>query len=121
MKRILYAYVGILGLAIVATGAVAKDFACLMEGSAGTMRVKDCIHTNELSETELKKMCDGLSKTAEALGATAAKITYLSSCPAGYQASCKGLFGKPITAYYYEHDPLIDLPNGCVMLGGAFK
>jgi hypothetical protein len=82
--------------------------ACLLEGSitllGTTSEIKDCAQNDgRLSIAQLQQYCQSLSDIGAQLGATPAKITYLSACPTEPQGSCTGGAVLPagITAYYY--------------------
>jgi hypothetical protein len=107
--------------------AHAQDKACLMEGSFTFMKqkldIKDCLENNGVPQEQFLQTCKGISSAAESLGAPPAKITYLPSCPAPAQASCKGFFGSAMTSYYYKRDAqlLETSKQGCVAQGGKWS
>ena len=113
-------------LAIMVSPAFAENSACLMEGSftmlGQTTQIKDCMESGDVAQEQFVETCEGISNAAVAFGAEPAKITYLAACPAGAQGSCKGLFGSPMTAYYYKRDAetLADTKKGCVAQGGEW-
>ena len=113
-------------LAIMVSPAFAENSACLMEGSftmlGQTTQIKDCMESGDVAQEQIVETCEGISNAAVAFGAEPAKITYLAACPSGAQGSCKGLFGSPMTAYYYKRDAetLADTKKGCVAQGGEW-
>ena len=115
-------------LSIVLSGsACAQDKACLLEGSltigAQTTEIKDCLQNDGVPQAQFVKTCTGLGEFAKATGGPSAKITYLAACPAKSQASCIGLFGKPMTSYYYKRDAatLADSKSSCKAQGGRWQ
>ena len=113
-------------LSIMVAPAFAEDRACLMEGSftmlGQTTEIKDCMDSGGVAKEQFVEACEGISNAAVAFGAEPARITYLAACPDGAQGSCKGLFGSPMTAYYYKRDAetLADTKNGWVAQGGEW-
>lgn len=106
--------------------AFAENSACLMEGSftilGQTTEIKDCMENGGVAQEQFVEICEGISSSAVAFGAEPAKIQYLAACPDGAQASCKGLFGSSMTAYYYKRDAetLADTKKSCVAQGGEW-
>lgn len=113
-------------LVIMISPALAEENACLMEGSftmlGQTTEIKDCMESGGVAKEKFVEACEGISNAAVAFGAEPARITYLAACPGGAQGSCKGLFGSPMTAFYYKRDAetLADSKKGCVAQGGEW-
>lgn len=105
----------------------AADKACLLEGSFTMMGVttdiKDCLMNTGVAQDMFIENCKGMAAAGAAFGAAPAKVTYLGACPAGQQAACEGLFGAPMTAYYYKRDAqsLADTRQGCLAAGGTWR
>jgi ABC-type phosphate transport system substrate-binding protein len=103
--------------------------ACLLEGSltllGTTTEIKDCAQNDgALPAAQLQQYCESLSEVGVKLGTTPAKITYMSACPSGQQATCTGAktFIPPgITAYYYKRDDLTGVKASCESSGGVWK
>lgn len=88
-----------------------------------TIRSRDCVQpTGASSDTELKKICEGLANTSAQMGGKAGQITYMKACPLPSQGSCKQLFGLAFDGYYYERsaEDLAGLPDGCTQGGGSW-
>lgn len=107
--------------------AFAQDKACLLEGSftmlGQTIEIKDCMQNNGVPQEQFVEICTGISSATTAMGGPPATITWLGSCPASPQGVCEGLFGAPVSAYYYkrEVESLDDVKQGCVDQGGSWR
>jgi len=105
----------------------AQTQACLLEGnmSLGGKRIeiRDCLQAVGIPAAQFKEMCGGISQSAAAMGGSPAKITYMGSCPAAAQGVCEGMFGGPMTGYYYRRDAaaLSDTRQSCAASGGKWK
>ena len=126
MIQFIRSFVVASSLVMMISPALAEENACLMEGSftmlGQTTEIKDCMESGGVAKAQFVEACEGISNAAVAFGAEPARITYLAACPAGAQGSCKGLFGSPMTAYYYKRDAetLADTKKGCVAQGGEW-
>jgi hypothetical protein len=107
--------------------AQASDRACLLEGSftlmGKTVPIKDCMLNQGMPAAQFVQNGQGVSRSAAALGAQPAKITYLAACPAAARGSCESLFGEPLTGYYYARDAqaLKDTEASCRAGGCTWK
>ncbi len=119
--------VGIVALGCLPALAMAKDKACLLEGSFTLMgqkiEAKDCMLNTGAPQQHFIESCKGLAEAGKAFGAPAAKLTWLSACPAKSQGICEGLLGAPMNVYYYKKDAqaLADTQRACVSQGGKWK
>lgn len=104
----------------------AEDSACLLEGKATIMEqsldIKDCLMNNGVSEEKFKGVCDGLIKMLAPMGGDV-KINYMKACPSPAQGACVGLFGQPMTSYYYKRDAelMADTKKACLAQGGKWE
>lgn len=111
----------------VSNGVMAENKACLLEGSITLMgvttEIKDCMENNGIPKENFLETCEGIAGAAAAMGAPPAKVSYLAACPKGALGACEGLFGAPLTAYYYKKDAqeLADTKQGCLAQGGEWK
>ena len=107
--------------------AFAQQKACLMEGSISfggqKTDIKDCLQNNGVPQAQFTELCSSLAQMGAALGGSPAKITYMAACPSQSQGSCEGVFGGPMTSYYYKRDAktLPDVKVGCNAQGGKWK
>ncbi|RZJ11504.1 MAG: hypothetical protein EOP39_06060 [Rubrivivax sp.] len=108
--------------------AQAADKACLVEGSFTlgneSTPTRGCTENTGLPPAAFKEMCEGGVKMASGLpGAKPAKLTYSAACPAKAQGVCHGLFGQPLSGYYYDLDAewLARTRKVCEAKGGKFK
>ena len=108
--------------------SVAKDSACLIEGSfkimGKTISSKDCVQSDpKESEATFKASCKKLADSAKMFGGKAGNITYMATCPTPSQGICAGFARGTRDAYYYARSPsdLKNLPSSCSMSGGRWK
>lgn len=100
--------------------------ACLLEAKGSMMGIpldiKDCIQNAGLSEENFKAQCEGMSQAAVAMGGPAAKITYLASCPAPFQAKCDNTKTAKTIYFYYKRaaDEAASLQSGCELMQGTY-
>jgi hypothetical protein len=108
-------------------GAFAQERACLIEGSMNVLGkridIRDCLQNDGIPKEQFLENCKGIAGAAAAMGAPPSKITYLAACPAAAQASCKGLLGAPLSAFYYKQDAeaLADAKKSCLGEGGKWS
>ena len=114
--------------ALVSQPSVAKDSACLIEGSfkimGKTINSKDCVQSDPSeSEATFKSSCKKLADSAKIFGGKAGNITYLATCPTPSQGICAGFARGTRDAYYYARSPsdLKNLPSSCSKSGGRWK
>ncbi|MGE5486171.1 MAG: hypothetical protein ACM3PQ_00045 [Methanosarcina sp.] len=106
--------------------AHAAGNACLLEGNfkfAGkTTEIKDCLQNAGVRQEELIDACKSIATMGAAFGAPP-KVTYVNSCPAGFQAVCEGMWGHPLHSYYYKRDAkdLADAKSSCLAQGGKWR
>lgn len=107
--------------------ATAATHACMIAGEftlmGKTIRSRDCVQTTAASsETDLKRVCEGLAQTSAQMGGKAGEVTYMDACPSPSQGSCKTLFDGKFDGFYYERtaEDLADLPASCRMGGGTW-
>ncbi|MCF7751582.1 hypothetical protein KQ945_12560 [Bacillus subtilis subsp. subtilis] len=107
---------------------VPQTQACIIAGEFNvlgkTIRSRDCVQsTGTSSDTELKKICEGLANTSAQMGGTAGQVTYMKACPSPSQGSCKRLFGLAFDGYYYARsaEDLAGLPDSCTQGGGSWS
>ncbi|MGO3743098.1 hypothetical protein [Kerstersia sp.] len=127
MKTLLLAASGLACL-LTAAPALAKDTACMIEGSFNlmgqTIKSRDCMQADPAErEAAFKSSCEQLANTSAAMGGAAGKITYMAQCTTPAQGVCHGLAGTQRDAYYYERnaDDLAALPASCAQLGGRWS
>ena len=100
--------------------------ACLLEAKGSMMGIpldiKDCVQNAGLSEENFKAQCEGMSQAVVAMGGPAAKITYLASCPAPFQAKCDNTKSAKTIYFYYKRaaDEAASLQSGCELMQGTY-
>ena len=115
-------------VALFSQPSVAKDSACLIEGSfkimGKTIYSKDCVQSDPSeSEATFKSSCKKLADSAKIFGGKAGNVTYMATCPTPSQGICVGFAGGTRDAYYYARSPsdLKNLPSSCSKSGGRWK
>lgn len=99
--------------------------ACLLEGKLSfggeTTEIMDCMHNRGVPTDQFKQTCEGLAQLGAAFGAPP-KLTFMESCPKGWQGACNGLFGQPVEAFYYKRtaQDIADTENGCKLQQGKW-
>jgi hypothetical protein len=123
--RTLLSTVQLTALLLVANTALANE-ACLLETNATfmgvTLDVKDCIENSGMTPKDHEAMCEGMSQAVVSMGGPAAKITYLPSCPAPFQAKCDNTKAAKSIFFYYKRaaDEAASLKQGCDMMQGTY-
>lgn len=102
-------------LSLVVSGTAAAKNACLVESAFMGEKIKDCTETSlPVPAAEYKSQCTQNAEALRSMGGTAT-ATVLPACPAKAQASCDGLLGQKVSAYYYARSAksLADAKKGC--------
>lgn len=127
MKTLLLA-ASSLACLLTATPVLAKDTACMIEGSFNlmgqTIKSRDCMQADPAeNEASFKSSCEQLASTSAAMGGSAGKVSYMEQCISPAQGICHGLAGSKRDAYYYERsaEDLAGLPASCAQLGGRWS
>jgi hypothetical protein len=100
--------------------------ACLLETNADFMGVKldikDCIQNVGMATGDFKAQCEGLSQAVVSMGGPAATITYLSSCPAPFQAKCDNSNTAKTIYFYYKRsaDEAAGIQSSCELIQGTY-
>ena len=109
-------------LAFALSGTAAAQNACLVESNLMGEKIKDCTETSlPVSVAEFKSQCLQNAEALKSMGGTAT-ATVLPACPAKAQASCEGLLGRKVSAYYYARSAqsLADAKKGCLAQRGKW-
>ncbi len=127
MRHYLFAAVVMAG-ALFAAQSRAEDKACIIEADVTfhgqRIVVKDCSqYTRAEAAAMLRQNCEGMASFTQQMGLPAGKITYVSACPADYQAACLGMMKGPFDSYYYKRsaEELVGTKASCEMHGGTWK
>lgn len=113
-------------LALHALPTFAADKACLLEGQLKigkqVTEIKDCMQNNGAPKEQFLSTCKGIADIGAGMGAPP-KVTYLDACPAAAQGVCEGVFGQPVSSFYYKRDAgsLADAKSSCQAQGGKWR